>query len=261
MERHLILTNARSGSNFLTSTINMHPELLNFGEVLGEWTLPRKYISGRFFPGMSDADYLELLYRSRWVFYGGQAFSAARRLRRGKSFRLKSRARVKSLGMKDFAYLVQRFGLADYIVESSDMKVIQLLRGNTLKRFVSGERMRETKTVSTESVVQKVRLVIDTETLLRRLQVLRDQDDFLQGLVARLPSERVLALRYEDCFASPQRLAEVNDGLFRFLGVEPVAAVSKQKKITPERLEDIVDNLPEVRRTLAGTEFESLLDS
>jgi LPS sulfotransferase NodH len=260
MGRHFILTNARSGSNFLTSTINMHPELLNFGEVLGEWTLPRRIISRRLIPKMSDEDYLDFLYRSRWVFYGGQVFSAARRVRRRKAFRLKLRSRIKSLGMKDFAYLIRDYGLGDYIERSDDIKVIQLLRSNTLKRFVSGERLRQTKIVSTEGVERKVRLEIDTETMLERLRRLKDQDSLSQEIVARLPRERVLELSYEDYFSSPQRTAEINADLFRFLDVEPISAVSGQKKIGSDRLDEIVRNYPEFCRTVSGTEFEGMLD-
>ena len=38
MERHVILTLGRSGSNTLCDMLNQHPEVLNFGEVLAEGT-------------------------------------------------------------------------------------------------------------------------------------------------------------------------------------------------------------------------------
>ena len=42
MNRHIILTNGRSGSNNIANTLNLHAQLVNFGEVLGSWTLPRR---------------------------------------------------------------------------------------------------------------------------------------------------------------------------------------------------------------------------
>lgn len=42
MDRHVVLTLGRSGSNTLRDMLNQSPEVLNFGEVLGEWNTIRK---------------------------------------------------------------------------------------------------------------------------------------------------------------------------------------------------------------------------
>lgn len=40
MNKHIILTNGRSGSNYISGVLNSHPHITNYGEVLGEWTVP-----------------------------------------------------------------------------------------------------------------------------------------------------------------------------------------------------------------------------
>lgn len=260
MSRHFILTNMRSGSNFLTSTINKHPGLLNFGEVLGEWTLSRKIISRRMFPDMSDDDYLDFIYRSRWVFYCGQAYSAMRRARHGKPFTLKFRSDVKSIGLKDMASLIRQRNLKEYFERSGDIKIIQLLRANTLKRFVSFERMQQTKIVSTEGTEQREILELDTKNLIKSLRTFRDEDCFAKDLVRELPKARIMEVRYEEYFFDSQRMKEINDALFQFLGAEPLNIISDQKKISPDNLKQILANYSEVCRVLAGTEFEEFLE-
>jgi len=34
MNRHINLTSGSSGSNYLTNTLNQHPQLVNYGEIL-----------------------------------------------------------------------------------------------------------------------------------------------------------------------------------------------------------------------------------
>ena len=40
--QHFVLTIGRSGSNTLVNALNQHPQVLNYGEVLGDWNTIRK---------------------------------------------------------------------------------------------------------------------------------------------------------------------------------------------------------------------------
>ncbi len=42
MNRHIILTSGRSGSNYLANTLNQHPQIVNYGEVLATTLIPYK---------------------------------------------------------------------------------------------------------------------------------------------------------------------------------------------------------------------------
>jgi hypothetical protein len=59
MQSHIILTNGRSGSNFVVNIINQHPQILNYGEVLGEWTILRKLHKVGILRSSDDREYLD----------------------------------------------------------------------------------------------------------------------------------------------------------------------------------------------------------
>ena len=72
MRRHLILTHGRSGSNFLTNSLNLHPQVVNYGEVLGDWTLPCKLRKLNLLNSESYEQYLDQLYTSSPLYYCAQ---------------------------------------------------------------------------------------------------------------------------------------------------------------------------------------------
>ncbi|MEM7581601.1 MAG: hypothetical protein AAF316_17540, partial [Cyanobacteria bacterium P01_A01_bin.80] len=75
MNKHLILTNGRSGSNYLVTLFNSHPQITNYGEVLGDWTLPYK-LNKKIKFGLPLFDnyhnYLNYIYNSKLFFYSSQ---------------------------------------------------------------------------------------------------------------------------------------------------------------------------------------------
>ncbi len=68
MNRHIIFTNGRSGSNYIANIINQHPNAVNYGEVLGDWTLPYKIHQKIGMGGKSDIEYLEYIYKDKVFF-------------------------------------------------------------------------------------------------------------------------------------------------------------------------------------------------
>jgi len=75
-----------------------------------------------------------------------------------------------------------------------------------------------------------------------------------QLLRERLPAAQRLDLNYEDDIeADPRRAYE---RVCRFLALQPLEIDVRLSRTTPFALEQLVDNLDEVRAALAGTEFE-----
>ncbi len=106
--RHILLTNGRSGSNFVANPLNLHPEIVNFGEILGDWTLPYKAFKKISWPGRSNAEYVDFIYSSPFIYYLAQLISSISHCRRGVSVNFKRRGNIKSIGIKDFSFLIQR---------------------------------------------------------------------------------------------------------------------------------------------------------
>ena len=102
MLKHIILTQGRSGSNFLANTLNHHPSVVNFGEVLGDWTIAYRLRRLMAIAGVSDRDFLEMLLHSQSLFYCGQIWSASAHLRKKQPINFKFFRNVESIGIKEF---------------------------------------------------------------------------------------------------------------------------------------------------------------
>jgi hypothetical protein len=83
MNKHIIFTHGRSGSNYLRDLLNTHPHVTNYGEVLGDWTLPQK-LHKIGWGGQSNIEFLERVYSSQSFFYLAQLYSTYEHVRKRK---------------------------------------------------------------------------------------------------------------------------------------------------------------------------------
>lgn len=262
----MIFTLGRSGSNYLSNLLNNHPAITNYGEILGEWTIPRKIYTRMTFGGVPDAKYLDLIYNGRFLFYAGQAYSAISRLRNGKARNIKYRGNIETIGIKEFSSNFKRLGLSSYLQNHSEISVLNLYRENILKRFVSLEKMRASGVVKQAGSSQeqmaghsrKVRLEIPY--MLRQLDIYQRELDEHQGLVRLLPRGQVLDICYERLFADQDSMSRYRDRIFGFLGVRRVETHSEHRKILPDKLENVIENYDEVAQSIHETGFARYLD-
>jgi hypothetical protein len=264
VNRHIILTHGRSGSNNLANTLNLHPRVVNYGEVLGPWTAPRRLHGEVRRVWASDtSDYLEYVYSSRTFFYGAQLYSALSHLRKRKRLNLKSLRDVTNIGIKDFVAQFQRDpGALDFLAERKDIAVIRLHRENLLRRYVSLLSMRRNGVVAAEGETRRLgKVTVGVQEMLQDLELMEQQQGYEMSMMARLRGHRLFVLKYEDYFASAESMAAGNKGLFEFLGVPPVAERSAHHKILPRDWTEIVDNYDEFRRAVINTRYEKYLDS
>ncbi len=261
MDKHFILTNGRSGSNFLANTINLHPQAVNYGEFLGDWTVPYKVYRRLRWTGMTWAGFLDWMYESSLAHYGSQGVSALSHVRKRKPINFKWKGAVRTVGVKDFAMHVGSAGIDAHLIDSKDIKVIYLSRKNIVKRYVSWKRMEETKIVSLQdgNTVSQA-LSIDTNTVLDDLRAMKSEEDGGLALMEKLPQHRAMHIEYEDYFGDPDMTRATNEKVFRFLGVDPIAVASRHRKISSDDLRDSIANYDDLCRTLAGTAFERFLD-
>jgi len=105
MDHHVILTLGRSGSNTLRDMLNQSPQVLNFGEVLGEWNTIRKLQRKVFFLPRTDEAFLD------WVLYSGTFLRSANAIRSvnktlaGQGAAVQRVRDIKTFGIKDFSGL------------------------------------------------------------------------------------------------------------------------------------------------------------
>jgi hypothetical protein len=261
MQRHLILTNGRSGSNYLVNVLNSHPQLTNYGEVLGNWILPYKLHKNFKLGGDSPVDYLHYIYSSKTFFYFAQIYSALSRLKKGKHPRFKEWSQVQSIGIKDFTINIKKRQLQPFFQNQDDLLVINLYRENTLKRVLSRFLMKQTGTVKLDNHAKQTRskLAIPLDVVIRDLEIFEQETQEQFELVSLLPSENVLHVRYEDLFESEQSQNDYRDQIFEFLNVKPLTVQSSHRKILSDDLSSIISNYQELCEALERTRFSKYL--
>lgn len=260
IDRHIIFTNGRSGSNFIANTLNLHPEVVNFGEVLGEWTLPYRVYKKFSLLGISHTKYIEFIFNSPFIFYSAQLISHISHYRRGIPANLKKRGKIKSLGVKDFSFLIQRRNLADWLINQKNIKVIYLYRENLLKRYLSLVMMERTGVVKSEKNMQTLSVNIDINNMLSELDLYKAQRDYEEQIIEKIQEDRVVRLCYEEYFSSEKKMASENNKIFDFLGVSPIKSKSSHKKINSDNLATLIENFEEVKSSLKSSCYKKFIE-
>ena len=266
MKKHIILSLGRSGSNYLANLLNNHPKITNYGEVLGEWTMPYRLHTKFGFGGRSAEAYLDTIYSSKLFFYTGHFYSAVSHMRKGKKVNFKYWNNTETIGIKDFSMNFTRRGIASYLKDRSDILVINLYRENILKRFVSLEKMKDSGVVKVANNANPAKsprsqqIQLDIPYTLEQLELFEQELADHTKIIQELPQSRVLNIRYEDLFVNSDTKIKYGNETFQFLGVEPVAAKSDHRKILSDNLSDIVANYDALKNTLQSTRFAKHLE-
>lgn len=256
---HFILTSGRSGSNYLINTLNLHPRILNFGEVLGEWTYPFKLYRMISWSGISWNRFIWLIYRNNLFYYKAQAISAWAHLKRRQKINFKPRHRLCSIGIKDFAFLLKKRNLSEFLRLSKDIRVIHLYRNNIFKRYLSVLRLNQTGIARSVTPIPFDSVYVDTKELIATLELYEKEKLTEESIKNGIPERRVLSICYEDYFQSGQSISRTNRKIFEFLDADPIPVTSGIKKLGSDNLQTYITNYDEVRRVLSGTKFEPFL--
>ena len=172
MNKHFIFTSGRSGSNYLSNTLNISNECVNYGEVLGEWTVPYKWIYKNFFKNKEIEEYLDFIYSNGAFFYMGQIYSCLSRFKNGRKIKFKVKGAVESIGIKDFAITMgRREGTFQYISNHPEIKIIYLYRANILNRYISLVFMGENNQAVSYQQIKNNKLHIDIDDLIDKMNV------------------------------------------------------------------------------------------
>ena len=262
MQPHIVFTNGRSGSNFLVNVINQHPNLLNYGEVLGEWTLFKKLHNKKIFGSSDNTAYLDFILSSKWLFYLAQFYAVFARLRRREPLNFKRYKNIKALGFKEFQVNFSRAGLENYLKDRTDIKVIYLYREDIFRRYLSKEALSQTNVAVSrgDSDASSNKVVLDTNSLLEEIEVIDNENKLLAQMVEELTPDRVYTVRYEDLFSEVSTRDQICKEIFEFLNVPNISVQGKHRKILSNKISDTIENLDEVKSCLEGTPYLQLLE-
>ena len=255
---HFVLTLGRSGSNTLVDMLNQNPALLNFGEVLGSWTRLRKVQRRLRLLKINDADYLDWILGSRSFLSAANAFRTLGKIKDRRWSEIKSLRKIESVGVKDFSVNLVGGELSQFLLTRPRIKVIGLLRQNVIDRMVSNETLEATGLVKVrnyESPLNRQKVYIPPESVLRKLERIDAENIELAGMLDVLPQERVFRVYYDRLFASAARAEEIVREIYTFLGVGDCRPRVRMRKILELDPLLAVLNAEEVRGIIAESRF------
>jgi LPS sulfotransferase NodH len=261
MAPHFILTLGRSGSNTLVNAFNQHPEILNYGEVLGDWNRIRR-LQRRLAPRLGDDRYLDLLMEGRAAPFLANLGRSAAHAAGGRLSSLKRFRRIRSVGVKEFSLNMRRCGLPGYLAERPRIRVIGLRRSAVLERLVSWQMLDATGVIAAPTegagAGARRRLRLDPDRLQTLLETVEAENRELDALLDGLGEDRVLRIDYEEMYRGEEAAVAAIRAAYAFLGVADFRPEIRMRKIIPGASLDAIANLDECRDRVRGTRFEPL---
>ncbi|MDJ0857627.1 MAG: hypothetical protein QNJ03_01015 [Dinoroseobacter sp.] len=262
MQRHVILTLGRSGSNTLVNLINQSPDVLNIGEVLGDWNRVRQVRDKLGLYRGDDATYLDAVTRPSGLLRIMNTGRSIGRLVKGKVSEIKTFQKVSTLGFKEFATLMADNGQRDWLSERADVKVIGLERKDVLARLISWQMLDETGVVraATDQNAGTTALTLVPERIEGLIATVEDENTLLNGMLDALPSQRVYRVTYEEFYRDPESRRQALTEIFAFLDVSPCDPEIRMRKIIARPPQEMIANRVDCAAALKGTRFEGMLD-
>jgi len=254
MIKFLIITQPRSGSSFLTSCLNSHPQIYcPRGSLFTKHNVSP--IKG-FKPGFLKID------RKKSPYYTYRAGSFKRqidhRFRRSKlihEFLSAWYARhqdSEAVGFKVNYSQINRYPATISWVKQNDVKIIHLVRNNLLKRHVSNEIAKTRDQHHSREQLKPIKVYIDPKILLEDFRRRQKRFDKYQKLFDDFP---FLKVSYESMLADQNTETRK---ILKFLGVDrEIKLTTELVKVNPDSLEELIENYEEVKQTLLNTEFEN----
>lgn len=261
MQRHIILTLGRSGSNTLQDMLNQSPQVLNFGEVLGEWNWIRKVQRKGLLLPSNDQEFLNfVIYSPRFVWLANAVRSTRKRIR-GDSQAAKSFKQIKTYGIKEFSLNFKQYGLQDYLLEQSDLKVVGLVRENILDRMISNAMLHQTGVVLVRQDADRSdrKIFIDPARIVDLLSDIETENVQLRRMLEQVPEDRVRTISYDELFKDSRTQQRIMREVFQFLGVDPVTVHARMSKIIKLPVDQLIENFDECLKAVDGSKYEPLL--
>lgn len=219
----VILCLGRTGSFYLVSLLNSHPDIRCFGELFSHRGQGRE-----LFRNTPHTDALEYLRE------------------------ITGSVEAPAVGLKLPVNSIQAHPQALDVLGDPGLRVIRLSRLNLLALFVSRQLLAATRVPqSTRGEYGDTRVRLDPQPTVKAFERMEEHERWLDGLAGEHPT---LRLTYEGIIEG-----EGLEDAERFLGVEPRELSSPMEKLRKRPLSETVENWDEVVAELQGTRFEHFL--
>ena len=244
-QEFVILTYARTGSNWLVHCLNYHPDILCHYEL---------YHPARIYDGWGE--------KSQTACSHGIFARVGRNVAPVRFFKqiVKQSAPVRAVGFKLFVVPMHNRRMFDYVMAHQEIKKILLIRKNPIKNYISLLIAQETGVWNslTGSHQQQIQVVADYTKFLKHAEQRKQR---YQTIVQTLNNEQVsyYELSYEDLIGKSETLLQIHEFLDVHRHTASVRQESKYQKQNSEDLRTSIANYGEFARSIRGTEYESYL--
>lgn len=241
----IILGWYRTGSNYLLSMLNSHPDLVAFSEVFYQ----KKIFWGNAVYGEKSENSADFPLRN----------SDSAKFITKYIFRLYPR-KIHAVGFKIFYPQLDHsefIGLKPLLTEMKNLKVIHLKRENMLRILVSdllakqtGEKVSVSKRKIEKKIASVEPIYLDPEETRTYFENLKG---FQEKFDAFFVNHNIKQVKYETLRRDPG--GTVND-VYQFLNLEPRPSFSILIKQNTLPLRELVQNFDELSAVFSGTEWE-----
>lgn len=238
-ERFVVAGIQRTGTNYIRTLLDSHPDVLCIGEAFLDW-----YREPLGYPRFR---------RSGWRRRVGHWLHRRRQLTEYLDG-LYGMPGLRAIGFKLMhTQLIQYPAVGDYLTTRRP-KVMHVVRNNVLRTLVSRKLARARNLYHSREAVPPASIRLEPSSLIRELEAIDTEaaawEGFLRGL-------EVLRVEYESMLEEP--VAECRR-MLGFLGVDADAELASPfQRVTSGGLEDLLENYDEVVERVGGTRYDHCL--
>ncbi len=230
--RFVIYTRGRTGSTVLTELLNCHPkifcdvEIFNYIYCHSRIKYPRQYIKS---------------CSKRASIYGKEVYG----------FKVK-------IAQLRYEHLYSDYDRILAGLSESGWKFIHLKRVNYLRHKLSSLIAAETKILHLRNgdIAEQKKITVDFDTIMEGITYGEEVERTEEENLRNIPHIKVI---YETDILDNSKHQETADKCFEYLGLKSHPVSTDLKRITTDRLQDMIINYDEIEKKLKGTRFEKYL--
>jgi len=230
----VIIANERTGSNLLVSLLSSHPDIHQYGEIIGESILRQEDIQAK----------IRIVGTMRYII---------------NSF--KKRFYKKAVGIKVLYHQLQnryaeRWGITELsgvlneLRKNKKIKIIHLKRRNHLKVLISSELAKMTKEYvkrNSNSATQEIQLTLKSEKCTSFFQTIAENEKYFDEC---FQSHDILEIYYEDLVSDTENVCRK---VLNLLQVEKCDLKSTTLKQSRKPLSERIQNYTELKQYFKNT--------
>ena len=256
MKKFVVVGVQRSGTTFIGSSLDSHPQIKYVGEVfkVRGWYLNRsskKLTRRKAYSG----EYGYTNWSDRSVTRQISHFVCRNQATKNYLDYFYNLEDYDAVGFKLMSSQARRFkGIIPYI-QNNDVKVIHIIRENILKTHISRLSASSRSVYHSDKVIRSAKINVPITDLIKNLEKINQDNRRWESLFAN--TGNYLQVSYESFV---KNRTDETEKMCSFLDVEFQQIQSSLVKLNPDSLKDIIENYQQVESQLSGSEFEWALN-